>query len=79
MNGLGIVASDLVPPGTITVMLHGSEVRIAPVETLREIVEPIGSENVEGLSTALTDFEKLQPVVERQNERSPDPIEDAND
>jgi hypothetical protein len=28
MNGLGIVASDLVSPGMNTVMLHGSEVRI---------------------------------------------------
>jgi hypothetical protein len=32
MNGLRIVASGLMPPGTITVMLHGSEVRIVPVE-----------------------------------------------
>jgi len=32
MNGLRIVASGLMPPGMITVMLHGSEVRIVPVE-----------------------------------------------
>jgi hypothetical protein len=42
-------------------------------------VERIGSEKVEGLSMAPTDFEQLQAIVERQNERSPDPIEDAND
>jgi hypothetical protein len=42
-------------------------------------VERIGGEKVEGLSMAPTDFEKLQAVAERQNEKSPDPIEDAND
>jgi hypothetical protein len=57
MSGLGIVASGLVPPGMITVMLHGSEVRIVPVEKLWEIVERIGSEKVEGLSMVPADFE----------------------
>jgi hypothetical protein len=60
-------------------MLHDGEVRVVPAEKLRATVERIGSEKVEGLSMAPTAFEKLQAVVECQNERSPDPIGDAND
>ena len=68
MNGLGIVASDLVPAGTVAIMLRDGAVRVVPAEKLRATVDKIGSENLEGLSMAPPDFKKLQAVVERQRE-----------
>lgn len=79
MNGLGIAPSELVPPATIAIMLHGGEVRVVPAENLRATVEEIGSEKIEGLMMSPADFEKLQAVVERQAEKDPDSKESADE
>ncbi len=77
MNGLGIAPSELVRAGTIAIMLHGGEVQIVPAEVLRATVERIGSEKVEGLTMAPSDFEKLHAVIERQTQNNDGSSEDA--
>ncbi len=72
MDGIGIAHSELVPPGTIAIMVRGGEVRVVPAEDLRATVEQIGSENVEGLTMAPADFEKLQAHVEAREEKAVD-------
>jgi hypothetical protein len=66
LDGLGIAHSELVPSGTIAIILRDGEVRVVPADTLRETVRQIGSDNVEGLTMSPSDFEKLKAVVERQ-------------
>ena len=66
LNGLGIVASDLVEPGTVAIMLHGGDVQVVPVRELRATVSQIGSEKIEGLSMAPSDFTQVQAVIERR-------------
>lgn len=72
MNGLGIVPSELVPPGTIAVILRSGEVRMVPAENLRAAMKQIGSAKIEGLTMAPEDFEKLHAVVERQTRKTAD-------
>jgi hypothetical protein len=76
MNGLGIVPSELVPPGTIAVMLQSGLVRMVPAENLRVIMKQIGSSMIEGLPMAPEDFEKLRAVVGRQTKNTADLGED---
>ncbi|WP_448956403.1 hypothetical protein [Labrys neptuniae] len=67
LDGFGITVSDLVPPGTVAVLLAGGDVEVVPAEKLRATIERLGSDRVEGLSMASSDFEKVQAVIERRN------------
>ena len=69
-DGFGITASDLVPPGTVAIMFYGGEVQLVPVESLRATIEQLGSQNVEGLSMAPSDFDKVEAVIKRRSEES---------
>jgi hypothetical protein len=66
LDGLGIAHSELVPTGTVAIILRDGEVHVVPADILRETVRQIGSDNVEGLTMSPSDFEKLKAVVERQ-------------
>jgi hypothetical protein len=68
LDGLGISRSDLVPPGTVAIILRDGEVRVVPAEILRATVKEIGSDKIEGMTMSPQDFEKLRAVVERQGE-----------
>ena len=67
-DGFGITASDLVPPGTVAIMLLGGEVRLVPAERLRATLDQLGRQNVEGLSMAPSDFDKVEAVIKRRRE-----------
>ena len=71
LDGLGIAHSELVPTGTVAIILRDGEVHVVPADILRETVRQIGSDNVEGLTMSPSDFEKLKAVVERQAAESP--------
>ncbi|MGJ4860338.1 hypothetical protein AB4037_05585 [Labrys sp. KB_33_2] len=79
LNGLGIVASDLVEPGTVAIMLHGGDVQVVPVRELRATVGQIGSEKIEGLSMAPSDFTQVQAVIERRKADGDDDSEDTKE
>ncbi|GLS17086.1 hypothetical protein GCM10007874_01010 [Labrys miyagiensis] len=66
LDGFGIIASDLVPPGTVAIMLHGGDVKVVPAENLRATVQQLGADKIEGLSMAPSDFEKVEAVIERR-------------
>jgi hypothetical protein len=66
LDGFGITASDLVPLGTVAILLHGGEVKVVPAENLRATIEQLGSEQVEGFSMAPVEFEKVRAVIERR-------------
>lgn len=66
LDGLGIVASDLVEPGTVAIMLRGGDVQVVPVRELRATVNQLGSDKIEGLSMAPADFTQVQAVIERR-------------
>ncbi|WP_284314704.1 hypothetical protein [Labrys miyagiensis] len=73
LDGLGIAHNELIPSGTIAIILRDGGVRVVPAEKLRETIKEIGSDKVEGLTMSPSDFEKLQVVVDRRNaDNSPD-------
>ena len=71
LDGLGIAHSELVPTGTVAIILRDGEVHVVPADILRETVRQIGSDNVEGLTMSPSDFEKLKTVVDRQTADGP--------
>lgn len=79
LNGLGIVASDLVEPGTVAIMLRGGDVQVVPVRELRATIGQIGSEKIEGLSMAPSDFTQVQAVIERRKADGDDDSEDTKE
>jgi hypothetical protein len=66
LDGLGIAHNELIPSGTVAIMLRDGEVRVVPADRLRETIKEIGSDKVEGLTMSPSDFEKLQVVVDRR-------------
>lgn len=70
LGGFGITGSDLVPPGTVAIILRDGEVRVVVTENLRATVEQIGKDKIEGLSMAPGDFEKVQAVIERRESKA---------
>ncbi|GLS18558.1 hypothetical protein GCM10007874_15750 [Labrys miyagiensis] len=49
LDGFGITASDLVPPGTVATILHGGDVKVFAAEDLRATVERLGSNKSFGM------------------------------
>jgi hypothetical protein len=72
LDGLGIAHNELIPSGTVAIILKDGEVRVVPADKLRETIKGIGSEKVEGLTMSPSEFEKLQVVVDRRAADQPD-------
>ena len=71
LDGLGIAHNELIPSGTIAIILRDGGVRVVPADKLRETIKEIGSDKVEGLTMSPSDFEKLQAVIDRRAADSP--------
>ena len=66
LDGPGIAHNELLPSGTVAIILRDGEVRVGPADRLRETIKEIGREKIEGLTMSRSDLEKLQVVVDRR-------------
>jgi hypothetical protein len=74
LDGLGIAHNELIPSGTVAIILKNGDVRVVPADKLRETIKEMGSDQVEGLTMSPSDFEKLQVVVERRAADRPEEV-----
>jgi hypothetical protein len=65
-DGLGVSRSELVPSGTVAIIMLDGKVRIVPAENLRATMEKIGSDKIEGLTMSPPEFEKLRAFVDTE-------------
>ncbi|CAM5761691.1 hypothetical protein LMIY3S_00223 [Labrys miyagiensis] len=69
VDGFGITASELVPLGTVAIILKSGEVKVVPAEHLRATIEQLGSDKVEGVSMAPSEFERVRLVLDRREKQ----------
>ena len=62
--------SDLIAPGTVSVLLDDETIHIVPAPELRNRCEGFGPRKVRAFMMAPTEFEKLRDVIKRRTQEA---------